>query len=210
MRASGQERAVEDYLKRLDAASRRLRRVDRRELRAQIEEHLELALPVEPSEAEVRTVLDRLGDPEEIVAEQYGHQSAPGGIGAQALGAIVLLLLGGFLAGIGWLVGVVLLWTSRAWTTGEKLIGTLLVPGGLFGSFIVASLGFAGGEGCPTVVGPLRSTTHPALAHTVSQCTTGGASPGVDVLGVGLFALLVLVPFATAIFLARRARPLAI
>jgi hypothetical protein len=30
-----------------------------------------------------------------------------------------------------WVVGVVLLWRSRAWTPRDKLIGTLVVPGGL-------------------------------------------------------------------------------
>ena len=30
-----------------------------------------------------------------------------------------------------WVVGVVLLWRSRAWTLRDKLIGTLVVPGGL-------------------------------------------------------------------------------
>ena len=32
---------------------------------------------------------------------------------------------------LGWFVGVVFLWTSETWSTGEKLLGTLLVPGGL-------------------------------------------------------------------------------
>jgi hypothetical protein len=30
-----------------------------------------------------------------------------------------------------WPVGVVLLWMSRVWTTGAKLAGTFLLPGGL-------------------------------------------------------------------------------
>ncbi|HEY5195981.1 MAG TPA: hypothetical protein VIJ51_03025 [Solirubrobacteraceae bacterium] len=32
---------------------------------------------------------------------------------------------------MGWLVGLVLLWSSRLWTTREKLFGTLIVPGGI-------------------------------------------------------------------------------
>jgi hypothetical protein len=32
---------------------------------------------------------------------------------------------------IGWSVGLILLWASDAWTTRQKLLGTLVIPGGL-------------------------------------------------------------------------------
>ena len=41
-----------------------------------------------------------------------------------------MLTVGSFLLGIGWLIGVVLLWSSRRWRVGEKLLMTLVVPGG--------------------------------------------------------------------------------
>jgi hypothetical protein len=41
-----------------------------------------------------------------------------------AFGSVVITILG-------WLVGVMLLRASRVWTTREKLIGTVLTPGGL-------------------------------------------------------------------------------
>jgi hypothetical protein len=44
------------------------------------------------------------------------------------LGALVLLLIGPFMLMIGWIVGVLLLWTSDRWTRGEKLLGTLVWP----------------------------------------------------------------------------------
>jgi hypothetical protein len=200
MRRSAQEKLVEEYLKRLDAAARGLPRAERRELRAQIEEHLRLAIGAEPDEAEVRAALERLGDPDEIVAGQDGRREARRGIGGQAVGAIALLLVGGFLAGIGWIVGVVMLWTSVAWTTREKLIGTLLVPGGLAGSFYILAWGFAGGGTCVTSGGDGR--------RSVTHCT-GGTSTLDQILLAGLIAFLVITPIATAIFLARRARPLA-
>ena len=56
---------------------------------------------------------------------------------------ITLLLIGAFLAVVGWVVGVVLLWRSRVWTLGDKLIGTLLWPGGLVTGVLVA-VAFAG------------------------------------------------------------------
>jgi hypothetical protein len=47
--------------------------------------------------------------------------------------AIILLLLRGFIVGLGWVAGLVLLWSSRAWSTRDKWVGTLVVPGGLVG-----------------------------------------------------------------------------
>jgi hypothetical protein len=174
-------------------------------LRAQIEEHLRLAVGDQPSEAEVRTALERLGDPDEIVAEQYGRREARRGIGGQAVGAIALLLVGGFLAGIGWIVGVVMLWTSVAWTTREKLIGTLLVPGGLATALYLPVL--LGSEGCSATVVRFRGGR--AIARVAGTCT--GATSTLDhVLVAALLVFLVFAPIGTAIFLARRARPLAV
>ena len=46
--------------------------------------------------------------------------------------ALWLLLIGGIvLPVLGWIIGVVILWASERWTRREKLIGTLVVPGGL-------------------------------------------------------------------------------
>ncbi len=42
-----------------------------------------------------------------------------------------LVLAGGFLAGIGWFVGVAWLWSSSTWTRREKLLATAVVPGGI-------------------------------------------------------------------------------
>ncbi len=46
--------------------------------------------------------------------------------------AVVGLIVGSLVLPIvGWLVGLVLLWRSRSWTILEKLLGTLVWPGGL-------------------------------------------------------------------------------
>jgi hypothetical protein len=44
------------------------------------------------------------------------------------MGGIILLLIGGFIFYVGWFVGLVLLWSSRAWSIKDKWIGTLLLP----------------------------------------------------------------------------------
>jgi hypothetical protein len=56
--------------------------------------------------------------------------------------ALTLVLIGGFFLGIGWIVGVVLLWRSKSWTVTDKLIGTLLWPGGLVTGLIFAVVYF--------------------------------------------------------------------
>ena len=119
-----------DYLKRLEKAAAILPRARRNELLGEIESHLSEALPTDASEAEALNVLERLGEPAEIVAEA-GTGQAPARAGLNEWLAIPLLLAGGFIFVIGWFVGVVLLWSSRIWTLRDKLIGTLVLPGGL-------------------------------------------------------------------------------
>jgi hypothetical protein len=192
------QQLVENYLERLRSASRELPREERGELRAQIEEHLSDALPDDAGEATTRTVLERLGDPTELVAEHLDRLGLPARrAGTQEWAAIILLLIGGFIFLVGWIVGVVLLWSSRAWTAREKLIGTLVLPGGItavawFGLLVAGS-----GQDCGTSGGPGRPT--------VTRCT-GGPSTIHDVLVSALLALLLLAPIATSVFLARRAR----
>ena len=64
----------------------------------------------------------------------------------------MLLMLGLFFVGIGWVVGVVALWRSRVWTVSEKLIGTLLWPGGLVTGLFFGIFAFQAG-GALIVVG---------------------------------------------------------
>ncbi|MFG2940079.1 hypothetical protein [Streptomyces sp. NPDC048282] len=48
----------------------------------------------------------------------------------EPLAIILLVEAGAFLFAVGWLTGVLMLWTSRQWRTRDKLVGTLFVPGG--------------------------------------------------------------------------------
>ncbi len=187
--------AAADYIKRLRRASRSLPRDTRRELLSDIEAHLQEAIDSGMSDAEVMSTLDRLGSPEEIVAAHYADTVDPssGAKGLHEWAAILLLLLGGFVIGIGWLIGVFLLWSSRAWTTVDKLIGTFIVPGGLAGALVVAVLTGSkriciSGGGQPT------------------RCT-GGPSTSHQILEIVLITIFVLGSIATAVYLTRRARP---
>jgi hypothetical protein len=172
-----------DYLKRLKKAAASLPRARRRELLREIESHLSEALPPGASEAEVLNVLECLGEPAEIVFEAGTGQAPLPGMGSNERWAIALLLIGGFLFGAGWFIGVVLLWSSRVWTLRDKLIGTLVLPGGVagstfIGSFFLASAGSGSGSG-----------------------TDGG---GVA-LGLTLIVSSVVLPILTSIYLGRRA-----
>ena len=172
------DQLVAAYLKRLDAELAGLPRARRREVVQEISQHIEDARPELPTqnEAEIRNVLDRLGDPAEIAAEARErsgvHVRKPGW---QEIGALIMLLAGGLiLPVIGWFVGVVLLWVSDAWETRDKVIGTLLVPGGL-----LTPLGL------------------------VVVATSASAAP---VLGIALLVALTLAPLATTAYLAWRLR----
>jgi hypothetical protein len=68
---------------------------------------------------------------EQPPAGRAEHQQ-PSRIPSGDLLAVVGLVVGSLvLPVVGWLVGLVLLWRSRSWTTLEKLLGTLVWPGGL-------------------------------------------------------------------------------
>lgn len=186
-----------DYLKRLRRAGRRLPPGRLRELLAEVEGHLSEAIDPSASDAHALTVLDKLGEPEAIIAAETPHpDELPARRGTREWAAIILLLFGGFIFGLGWFAGLILLWNSRAWTTRDKWIGTLVVPGGLATSVII---------GLIAIGAPTKKLCH-GIVGGVQHCTNaGGQSIPSNILGVAVFALLVLAPIATSVYLARRA-----
>ena len=166
------------------------------ELLMDLEEHLLAAIPVHASEEEAREVLARFGEPREIVAAERPELMIPAEHrGPREWTAIFLLLFGFIVAGIGWIVGVALLWRSRAWTTRDKLIGTLFLPGGLFLTIVLLLL----------ALGRPRKEMCIHYGTGVARCTHG-PSGGPSTLGSVALILLALTPIATAVYLARRAR----
>jgi len=196
---------IETYIQNLTRALGDLPRERRREVVEEVAEHFAEAraeLPAE-SEAEIRNLLERVGDPDELAAdarERFGVRRRGGGI--QEISAIVLLLVGGFVFAVGWFVGVVLLWASEAWTTRDKLIGTFLVPFGLLPFVWTMTFTLAA---VPTDVycdsGPVGGQTE---AVTVEGCTNAGWSSVLD--AVALPIVLLIAPIFTTIYLARRMR----
>jgi hypothetical protein len=185
-----------DYLERLRRAGRDLPAGRRRELLAEIEGHLSEAIEPGASDAQALTVLDRLGEPEAIIAAEMPPRDEPANRrGVAEWAAIILLPFGAFIFVVGWFAGLVLLWSSRAWTTRDKWIGTLVIPGGLATAFASLIL----------LAHPNRKLCT-GFPGRIPHCTNApGPSAAADVLGIAVFVVLVLAPIASAIYLARRA-----
>lgn len=169
-----------EYLRRLRAASRHLPPAERLELERDIRDHITAALEPGATAQEVQIALDRLGAPESVVADHLARM----GLRARHTGrrewvTILLLLLGGFLAALGWVVGAGMLWTSDAWSIRAKFVGTLVVPGGLAAALLGASRLVSG--------------------HSPGQAGTG-------TLAAAAIIALVLAPLCSAAFLARTSR----
>jgi len=184
---------VEHYLQDLEEELRDLPPSRRRELLEEIREHIGAALAEIPTdeEAGVRNVLERVGDPAVIAEEarqRFGIRRTKPGV--REILTLILLPIGGLLVpGVGWVIGAILLATSQVWTSREKVIGLLLVPGGLLPAFL---LGTGVGSVC-------TQTIH--NGRVVSNTCTGGLPPW---LGFVVLAVLVIGPIWSTYFLASR------
>jgi hypothetical protein len=144
---------VADYLARLRTAAAGLPAGRPDELVAELGEHIEAALAESGvrDELTVRTILDRLGTPDAIVAAESlsPDASAPPPVvpaawpqptltapdrprtwGPVEVIAVLLLSVGSVLMPvIGPLIGILLAWVSSRWTSREKGVATLLYAG---------------------------------------------------------------------------------
>lgn len=211
MTSSTVERLVGHYLGRLDEAARALPPDRREELLSEIREHIAASIAggAGADEGAVRTMLDRLGEPAEIVAAatessvpdsravEGSRRGRPQGIGLE-IWAVVMLTLGSVIIPVvGWLVGVALLWSSGRWRRSEKLLGALIVPGGpglalLLGAFPSRSCVSSSGQ------------TADGMFTTTPEVCNGFALPKELGIAVLLFALIA--PFVVNAVLLSRAR----
>jgi uncharacterized membrane protein len=195
---------VEEYLFRLRATLAPLGDKRQSQLISEISDHIAESISAldDPSEADVRNVLDRIGPPEDIAAEAADLEQAPvppRGSGTQESLAIALLLVGGFLIVVGWFVGVILLWTSTVWRLRDKVIGTFLLPGGLLPAVVLVSHG--------AIRSSSESCTY--IDNQRPVCTSTSTGPGLSVpLLLVLLAVAVVVPVGSAFYLNRRRRTL--
>ena len=69
------------------------------------------------------------------------NQHMPGSVGGRDAVGIALLTVCVIIFTVGWFVGVALLWLSPTWRLRDKILGTLVFPGGLPFAVIVAGFG---------------------------------------------------------------------
>ena len=209
MNAPHGDQLVHDYLARLQFALAAVPSDRREEIVGEISSHIaeERARLTHESDADVYNLLERVGDPAELaeaaapdVIRDDGRQDQPP---ASRFGAVEILAL--VLTPTVWPVGVILLWLSPRWRVRDKLIGTLLPPGGYPMIFFVALPAL--------LLGNLTTST--CSSGTVNgvvvqqSCTGVMALPeweqiliGVAILG-GVLVLLLL-PVLVGIYLATR------
>ena len=205
------DKLVERYLKHLEVELDDLPRDRRREIVDEIAGHIaEARAGLEhETEADVRNILDGLGDPADIAADarerfdvRPSATAPPYRPGWIEVGALVLLLIGGLiLPFFGWLIGVLLLWLSNAWNVRDKVIGTVFVPGGLgftvFLYFMSSSLLGSGG--------PSSCQADPVTGEFT--CVESGSSTSfTDVLLIALLVALLVAPIITTAYLTYRLR----
>lgn len=139
MSSQGPDALIKSYLDDVERAVAPLPAQQRRKLIGDISSRIaaaRLELDFE-SEVAVREMLDRLGTPASIAAAATGEGSPAWERTEHRREDSVIrwLLFGGLLFGVGWLVGVNRLWRSPVWSRSEKLLGTLVLPGGLLWAF---------------------------------------------------------------------------
>lgn len=143
MMANLQHPLVVDYLTRLRSEALRLPDAEARDLVADIEEHFQAAeREGRTSEAELRTLIDRLGRPEDVVAAAAPDRSAPSAppvprreattvgllLTAEVPALTVLLLPIGIIV---WIIGMVMLALCRRWNTSQRGTAWVVLASGL-------------------------------------------------------------------------------
>jgi uncharacterized membrane protein len=200
MTAPNADRIISAYLARLGAALASVPAPRRQELTEELRAHIAEArsrLQTE-SDSDLLNILDRLGDPAEMAAAEIDPVEStpprPARSRALEIAAIVLLLLF-------WPVGVVLLWMSDAWTTRQKLIGTLVPPGGYIGVLVLGPL-LAWG----TVAVACSTVTDGSGRVLSSTCPPDAAQTAITVGATVLAIVYLVLPLVTAAYLATRLR----
>jgi HAAS domain-containing protein len=163
--ASQADKLVRRYLAQLDAALRGVDASRREEIRAEVHRHIEQGRTGLDRDdlASVRALLSRAGDPAAIAAKAG---APPPDSRRWDAWAPWLIIFGPVASGLGWVAGVLILWTSPTWSRRDKLIATFVPPAGLVALFfgLVATLRAA--AGCSGHV--------PAVLHASAGCPTKG------------------------------------
>jgi uncharacterized membrane protein len=152
-------REVGEYLARLERSMANLPAVRRDEILVEIDEHISelLAEKRSATDADVRNVLERVGDPDDIAAEASDRLgSIPIARPARPrtswtdVTAVALLVLGTLTITpfyrpeatiVVWIAAVVLIWISEVWSIRDKVVVSLLLPAGALSAIFIQESG---------------------------------------------------------------------
>jgi hypothetical protein len=142
MTAPHADQLIDGYLARIQAAAADLSAGSRNELVGDMRSHIAeaRARDSEETDASILNLLDRLGEPDVVVEEArnrtHGRAGASPPVAPYRPGILEIAAL--ILLPLIWPIGVTLLWISPVWKTRDKIIGTLVPPGGYLGLFMLA------------------------------------------------------------------------
>lgn len=180
------------YLREVERGLAPLPRGRRDEVVADLREHLDASIGAAESEADVRNVLDRLGEPRDVAAAALAEAGVvvSGSKPVMEWFAVALVSFGSLLVPVvGWLVGIVLVFASSIWQRRHKAMAALLVPFGW-----LPAIYFVGApvRTCFETTGPEGTTT-----------TCGGGSWLTTFVGVPLLVVAIVGPLVTVFVLLR-------
>ncbi|MCM8747815.1 hypothetical protein NET02_01490 [Thermomicrobiaceae bacterium CFH 74404] len=216
---------VERYLREVADALSDLLPAQRREILDDLRTHIHDALAAvpDPDEATVRSILDRLGTPDELAREARERLgivgSAPEPETARRPGLFETIAV--VATAIVWPIGLVLVWLSESWQTRDKLVASALPLLGLalvvlwvtpirvdsrVESYELATPVTYSPGAEPSVAPPVGTptvlATPPSHPRTTVERANWASLLGIAILLGGSFGL----PFASALYLAFQLR----
>lgn len=228
---NGVRRLIERYLSEVDASLVGVPAAQRREILEDLRAHVEASLVAAGArdEATARTIIDRLGSPEELAREARERLGVPEPMPVVQAGPGLLEYAAIVLTALFWPVGILLAWLSPLWRKRDKVIATLIGCLGVvvllsgFMAYRVASIASIGpvvsvsdGSGdavqvydvpAPSRVAPSSEQPVPTVETvrpTGQQIADHGSRVGVAILTLPLLFLSFGSPFLSALYLAIR------
>jgi uncharacterized membrane protein len=215
---------IERYLREVDEALGDLPPTQRREILDDLQSHIHDALAAvpEPDEATLRSILDRLGTPDELAREareRLGIVGSPPEPDTRRRPGIVETIAVVTTA-IVWPLGLLLVWLSGSWRTRDKVIATASpVFGFAFAMLMLIPVSFAVVTGSATpvtpgevVLGPQPTVVVPPETPVTMPAPEITHVEGITTIGIGAGEFILLLgalfgtPFLSAAYLAFQLR----
>jgi hypothetical protein len=192
------DQIIDGYLAQVQIALGDLPIAQRAQIMGEVRDRITQARTsmADESDADIFRLLEQIGDPAAVATQGLASLPAPPRTGWLEVAALAGLLLI-------WPVGVVLLWFSRVWSRRDKLIGTLVPPGGVPIAIAVLVLS-------SSVQWTCDGGTYDANGHLISpgNCPPEPMTLGAVLLTVlfnGTVALWPILAISSALYLAWRA-----